>query len=97
MTPAELMRQRPEAEAELKRFAGVVGVGVGVRERGGRLTDELVLRVYVEKKKPKYDLAPDKLIPATWRGVPTDVLEVSREWKQPEPERLEPSRRSTSA
>jgi len=54
----------------------VIGVGVGLREREGELTDEIVLVVLVTKKLPMTEIEPDDLIPTEIEGVPIDVQEV---------------------
>ncbi len=70
----EMLRRHPAAEAELKRLPGVVSVGVGLRETAGVLTQELVWRVYVERKKPLRELPVGEVIPAEVQGFPTDVI-----------------------
>jgi len=54
----------------------VIGVGVGLREREGELTDEIVLVVLVTKKLPMTEIEADDLIPTEIQGVPIDVQEV---------------------
>ncbi len=54
----------------------VIGVGVGLREREGELTDEIVIVVLVTKKLPRTEIEPDDLIPTDIQGVPIDVQEV---------------------
>jgi hypothetical protein len=63
-------------ENELMRKANVVGVGVGVRQRHSTLTQELAIVVFVRRKVPQDQLAPDDVIPAAIEGVPVDVQEV---------------------
>jgi hypothetical protein len=63
-------------EARLMQKANVVGVGVGFRERGGKLTDEVALVVNVIRKLPEDQLAPEDLIPTEIEGVPVDVYET---------------------
>jgi hypothetical protein len=63
-------------ESELMSKANVVGVGVGMREKGGSRTDEVVLVVMVKEKLPFTLLAPEDVIPAQVDGVPVDVQEV---------------------
>jgi hypothetical protein len=63
-------------EARLMQKANVVGVGVGFRERGGKLTDEVALVVNVIRKLPEDQLAPEDLIPTEIEGVPVDVHET---------------------
>jgi hypothetical protein len=72
----ELYRLYYEARVELARYPGVVGVGLGLRERRGELTEETAFRVYVVEKKSRSDLHPTELIPSRYKGVPTDVLKV---------------------
>ena len=37
-------------EDELRSIPGVIHVSVGLKERGGVVTDELAIRIYVEEK-----------------------------------------------
>ncbi len=50
----------------------MTGVDVGPKYVNGRRTDELAIRVYVEKKS---DVAAADAIPEEIEGVPTDVIE----------------------
>jgi hypothetical protein len=61
------------AEARLRAIPGVVHVSVGLRERGGAITDDHAIRVYVREKQPLDEVAPAERIPAEIDGVPTDV------------------------
>ncbi len=70
----ELLKIRHDAETALKTYRGVVGVGIGLKERCGEITDEMALRVYVGKKLPASQLRSKDRIPSFYRGVPTDVL-----------------------
>lgn len=63
-------------EITLLQKKNVVGVGVGYRERAGRLTEEIAIVVNVSRKLPARMLAADDLIPETLDGVPVDVREV---------------------
>jgi hypothetical protein len=63
-------------EVELMGRANVVGVGVGLRQRGGVRTDEVTVVVMVRQKVPRAQLAPDDVIPTEIEGVPVDVQEV---------------------
>jgi hypothetical protein len=75
-TDEEVYAARDRAVERLLPLPGVTAVGVGGRERGGEPLDELVVRVYVEVKKPPEEVPPDQLIPAEIDGVPTDVAEM---------------------
>lgn len=62
--------------AELMQKANVVGVGVGLRRKGGRHLQEIALVVLVKRKVPGTELADDDLLPGVIDGVPVDVVEV---------------------
>jgi hypothetical protein len=63
-------------EVELMGKANVVGVGVGLRQRGSVRTGEVALVVMVRQKVPRAQLAPADVIPTEIEGVPVDVQEV---------------------
>lgn len=63
-------------QTELMRKANVVGVGVGLRYRGGARTGEIALVVMVRRKVPCGQLMPDDIIPDSIDGVPVDVQDV---------------------
>jgi len=67
---------REACAAELMGKANVVGVGVGLRRRGGRQEQEVALVVMVRRKLPRAMLAEADLLPGAIDGVPVDVLEV---------------------
>lgn len=77
MTEQQLYRVYLEARNELGRYAGVVGVGLGCKERKGAVTEEVAFRVYVRRKKPISELQHNDLVPSFYRGVATDVLNAS--------------------
>ena len=63
-------------EEQLMSKANVVGVGIGLRRKGGVRTDEVALQVLVTQKVPPANLAPSDLIPSEIEGVPVDVKVV---------------------
>jgi hypothetical protein len=63
-------------ERDLMRKKNVLGVGIGLREKGGVLTDETVLTVMVRQKVPRSLLRPWDVIPTELDGVPVDVKEI---------------------
>ena len=63
-------------EASLLKKANVVGVGVGFKEQGGKLTDEIALVVNVTRKLPATQLSPQDVIPDNIEGIPVDVRET---------------------
>ena len=63
-------------EAELLRRANVIGVAVGLLQRGGEFTDEIGLVALVRWKLPLEQLAPADRIPRELGGVRVDVQEI---------------------
>ena len=63
-------------QAELMSKANVVGVGVGLRRKGGRCTNTVAIVVMVREKIRRSRLAPEDIIPKQIEGVPVDVQEV---------------------
>lgn len=61
---------------DLMSKANVVGVGVGLVQRGGQLTSDVGLVVLVDRKLPIAQLATADLIPSMIDGVAVDVQEV---------------------
>src|SRR5262245_988854 len=76
MNDEELRRLHTQAQAALGAIPGVVGVGLGLKERSGVVTDEVALRVYVREKKERSRLSNEERVPEEFLGVPTDVLIV---------------------
>jgi hypothetical protein len=72
-----LLEIKARAAAEFMTWPGVTAVGIGGRERGGRPTGEVVLKVFVVRKRPLSDLAPDRVLPAEFEGVGIDVSELA--------------------
>lgn len=68
-------RVRRVAEAVALAGQNVHAVGVGAKLTGGVATGELCVRLYVFRKLPKNLIAPVFRLPATFDGVPTDVIE----------------------
>lgn len=77
-----LLALLPEVRQEVMRIPGVERVSVGLRERGGQVTREMVFRVHVRRKLPESEVPAGEMIPASIFGVPIDVI-VRR---MPEPE-----------
>jgi hypothetical protein len=72
----QLIGLKKRAAGELMRNPAVTGVGLGGRERGGRPTGEIVLKVFVERKRPLAELAPGEALPARFEGLGVDVGEL---------------------
>ncbi len=60
-------------EEQLLNKANVIGVGVGLRQCHGQLTDQVCIVVSVREKVPSEQLAPQDVIPSQIEGVPVDV------------------------
>lgn len=73
----EILRTKEKYAKELLARTGVHAVGVGLKERGGVLTDELAIVCFTEKKLELSKLNPDEVIPPLLDGIPTDVQEAA--------------------
>jgi hypothetical protein len=78
----------------LKSFPNVIGVGVGYEIVGATRTDRVSIRVYVRKKLPEDQLAPEAVLPDTIDGIPVDVIEDEFWIQQQGPIPLEERRRA---
>ena len=65
-------------EADLMQKANVVGVGIGLRQRAGELTNEPVIVVSVLQKEPANNIDAEDVIPTELDGVPVDVQAVGK-------------------
>jgi len=74
----ELKAVKAAHQADLMRRANVVGVGIGLRQRGKKFTDEAVIVVSVTHKVPLAQLAPRDVIPRELDGMPVDVQAVGK-------------------
>ena len=71
-----ILAVKAKYEQTLLQKKNVVGLGVGYRERGGEITDQMVLTVMVRQKERRSRLRSRDLIPLELDGVPVDVKEV---------------------
>lgn len=83
-------RAKQQAERDLFAIPGVHTVGVGYKRVDGKLTDEIAVLVYVDRKLPVAELRPGWLVPSTvatfgdeGEPVPTDVVERPRAVEYP--------------
>jgi len=76
----DMMKVKKQVEDELSKKANVIGVGVGLKEVDGKITDKPAIRVYVEKKVPESQLKPEDVIPKKIEGYDTDVIETGEVW-----------------
>lgn len=63
-------------EAGLLNHPGVVGVGVGYRQRKGKFTDEVAIVVMVSQKFSPDDIDPADVLPTELEGIPVDVQQT---------------------
>jgi hypothetical protein len=73
MTDERLIAVKSRAAAQFAKIPGVTGVGLGGRERDGRPTGELVIKVFVRRKRPPEVLTPGELLPPQFEGIGVDV------------------------
>lgn len=64
----------------LKSLPHVKFLGIGPKVRAGQLTGEMSIKVYVDKKLGKEELAPGDRVPPDLEGISTDV-EVADEFR----------------
>jgi len=69
---------KAQHETTLFARANVVGVAIGHKVIGGRETDEACIVVYVESKRPEFELRRRDIVPKALDGVRTDVVETGR-------------------
>lgn len=62
------------AEQRLLSLPGVLHVGVGLKEKAGKVIDRLCIRVYVTRKRVLDQLSEHERIPSLVGGIPTDVI-----------------------
>ncbi|HEX7081506.1 MAG TPA: hypothetical protein VF329_10865 [Gammaproteobacteria bacterium] len=66
------------AAPNLLSRANVVAAGVGFKVTGGRRTSDLAIVCSVTQKLAEAQLAPADLVPRTFDGIPTDVVQTGR-------------------
>ena len=71
----EIIRVQESVVPQLLAQPGVTGVAVGFREKDGKLTDEIVIRVYVQDKRPLAEVPAELRIPSEIGGFKTDVIQ----------------------
>jgi PKD repeat protein len=77
--------------SELKAKANVTGTGIGYRYRNGKLTEEVCLLVFVDKKVSIGTLSAKDVIPTEIEGVKTDVQVRIAEAMQDRKSRMRPA------
>jgi len=65
---------------ELFKKKNVIGVSVGIKEKGGKLTTKSAIRVHVKKKEAEAQLSKDDVIPKKVEGFETDVIHEDGEF-----------------
>ncbi len=72
----EVKRAKELSKYTILSKPNVVGVGYGYKDKAGKRTDELCVIALVRVKLPKSSLKQDELVPPTFDGVSTDVVQV---------------------
>jgi hypothetical protein len=62
--------------SEIKSLQNVTGLGVGMKKKGGKLTEQKCIIVFVDKKIPKVEIAESEMVPEKLEEVVTDVVET---------------------
>lgn len=76
MRDEEYFAIKERAAAQLLKLPHVNAVGIGGREKNGQPTGEVVIKVFVTHKKPFHEVPPEEVIPESFEGVATDVIEM---------------------
>jgi hypothetical protein len=77
MPDDRLIAVKDRAAALFLAIPGVTAVGLGGRERGGQPTGEVVLKVFVARKRPAAELTPGETLPPQFEGIGVDVVELT--------------------
>lgn len=72
----QLKEIKKKYRTELRKKANVKAIGIGKKIIAGKISEELCIRVYVEKKIAKSRIKEEDLIPETLDGYKTDVIEI---------------------
>lgn len=64
---------REKYKNHIMKFKGVTSTGIGLKEVGGRRTDEICISIGVKKKKPLINIPKNQRIQPSYDGVKTDV------------------------
>lgn len=72
----DISKIKKKYESKLMSYPNVVGVGIGFRERNGKLTGEKCIVVNVKKKIDPENLKKKEIIPKELDGVPVVVKET---------------------
>src|SRR5688572_21945083 len=70
----QLLSFLPHVRAQFGKLPGVEIVGLGAKERKGKIFDEWAFRFYVSSKRPLKDIPKDHQIPGHIFGIQTDVI-----------------------
>jgi hypothetical protein len=70
----QLLAFLPHVRAQFGKIPGVELVGLGAKEKKGKIFDEWAFRFYVNKKRPLQDIPKNEQIPDLIFGVQTDVI-----------------------
>lgn len=73
-----LMAIKKQYQFELLRKKNVIGVGIGYKATGGKITDELSLVSLVQNKVDSAELSTADLVPREIQGVITDVVQIGK-------------------
>lgn len=89
---AKVREVKERHEGTILLLPNVVGVGIGFKEKDGRTTSELSVKVYVEQKIAAASLRSEEMVPPAVGDTKTDVVEVGRIVAQTYDARVRPAR-----
>lgn len=74
----EMMALLEDAKAIALQLPNVIDVAIGLKEKKGKLTKDIVFQVFVIEKISKSALSSSTMVPKTLMGHPTDVIIVPK-------------------
>jgi hypothetical protein len=80
---ASATKELAKVRKQWLRRPGVTAVDVGYKMVGGRLQDELAIRVHVKRKRPREELSEDEVFPSHLGRFAVDVIEADYKPQSP--------------
>jgi len=87
----EIGEVRERADEEILGNPNVVGIATGYKIKAGKVTQELCLQIFVEKKIAEAQLASKEILPKEVEGIETDVVATGRIEALPLKDRYRPA------
>lgn len=70
-----ILKVKGEVQDKFLRLPGVIGLGIGLKQKAGKRTNQLAIIIHVEKKLTFNELEPAQRIPEQIQSVLTDIVQ----------------------